>query len=275
MLTQQTIQYFDQMDGSINDKSMILSHAHGPKVLDAGCGNGSLMKRLKSSGFDAYGIDSSLLALEQIQNNDLEEKFIHGDLIDMDSYFQAEEFDSVIFSSVLHEVYSYNGFSKGALFDVLTSAYKIIKSGGRIIIRDGVKPMGHSRRIIRFKDVNDVLFLKEFCRRFKGRSIRYTEIEHLTYSMPEADAMEFLYTYTWGWDSFDREVQEQYGVFNLVEYCKEVSDMLPGCKIKFSQSYLQYGYEDNLRDKVDYLKPNYEQTILPDSNMLIVIEKEG
>ncbi|MEK5205260.1 methyltransferase domain-containing protein [Bacillus sp. FSL R10-2789] len=273
MLTQQTTKYFEQMDKSVGDKTRMWPHISGTKVLDAGCGSGGLMKALIGNGFDAFGIDLSLMAYEQIKKDGLKDKFILGDLGDIDTYFQPGDFDTVIFSSVLHEVYSYSGFDEFVLRDVIASAYNVIPRGGRIIIRDGVKPIGYEKRIIRFKDINDVLFLKEYCKRFKGRKVEYKKIDSLTYEMQESDAMEFLYTFTWGWESFDREVQEQYGVFDIVEYCAQIIDDHPTAKIKHAESYLQHGYEENLKNKIEFFYEDMEVCKLPDSNMILVIEK--
>ena len=63
-------------------------------------------------------------------------------------------------------------------------------------------------RVIRFKDAGGMKFFQEF----KGRIIQYEVLADNTVKMPVNDAMEFLYTYTWGEDSFVHEVQEQFGI---------------------------------------------------------------
>ena len=52
--------------------------------------------------------------------------------------------------------------------------------------------------------------LEQYVREFKGRIIQYEVLADNTVKMPVNDAMEFLYTYTWGEDSFVHEVQEQF-----------------------------------------------------------------
>lgn len=267
----QTIEYIKQMNRSIGDKKKMLSYITGNKVLDAGCGGGVLSSVLTANGYDTYGIDLSLLSYSEMKNRGLGHKFIHGNLLDMSLYFNEGEFDTIIFSSVLHEVYSYNGFKLGDIDKTLENAMKIIPKGGRIIIRDGVKNSNLEKRRIRFKNPNDILFLTEYCRKFKGRRVSYKQIDKLTFEMNVNDAMEFLYTYTWGWDSFDREVQEQYGVMSLNEYIHLTKFI--GGELVYAEEYLQEGYALQLYDKIELFDGEMNHVRLPNSNMLLVIEK--
>jgi 2-polyprenyl-3-methyl-5-hydroxy-6-metoxy-1,4-benzoquinol methylase len=271
MLNLQTVEYMEQMNQNIDDKMRMLDWIKGQKVLDAGCGGGELTQRLNNLGYDAYGIDLSLLSWKELSKRGLRHKFIHGNLLDMSLYFDKDEFDTIIFSSVLHEVYSYNGFYLGNVVSTIKNALKIIRKGGRIIIRDGVMSDSNEKRIIRFKDINDVCFLTEYCRRFKGRKVKYKMIDKLTFEMNINDAMEFLYTYTWGWDSFDREVQEQFGVMTLRKYISLVRSL--GGKVIHAEEYLQDGYVEHLSKKIDFFDKDMNPTKLPNSTMLLVIEK--
>ena len=66
--------------------------------------------------------------------------------------------------------------------------------------------------------------------------------------------MEFLYTYTWGYDSYACEVQEQYGYFTMDQYmnffCTLFGDKI---KIKYRSSYLQNGYVKALNNKIKFI----------------------
>lgn len=263
----------EQMNKSIGDKERMIEWIEGKKVLDAGCGSGVLTHSLFNLGYDAYGIDLSMLSFKQMKERNLANRFVHGNLLDMSLYFGENEFDTIIFSSVLHEVYSYNGFNLQDIEGTLRNAMRILKKGGRIIIRDGVENINrHQKRIIRFKDLNDVLFLTEYMRRFKGRNVPICrKIDKLTYEMYVNDAMEFLYTYTWGWESFDREVQEQYGVMSLNEYMDLAQNI--GGELLHAEQYLQSGYELNLRHKIEFFDSEMNHMRIPNSNMLLIIEK--
>ena len=54
-------------------------------------------------------------------------------------------------------------------------------------------------------------FFDLFVEQFEGRKISFEPIGDRV-RLSSADAMEFLYTYTWGPQSFPYEVREQYGV---------------------------------------------------------------
>lgn len=263
--------YFIQLNESIGDKQRIIDWVKGSKVLDAGCGSGMLTIYLFCQGYDVKGVDLSLLSYKYMSEMGMANNFVHGNLLDLSMYFEKESLDTIIFSSVLHEVFSYNDFKHGKVSFTIENAMKLLKQGGRIIIRDGVKSREFNKRIIRFKDVNDILFLTEYCRRFKGRNIRYNQIDDMTFEMSGDDAMEFLYTYTWGWESFDREVEEQYGVMSMDKYV----ELLERCggKIVHAEEYLQEGYQKNLEKKIEFYDNNMNSAPLPNSNMLLVVEK--
>lgn len=267
----QTKTYFNQMDYSVSDKVSLSKYIKGKKVLDAGCGSGKLMDSLESIGFTAYGIDlSSGLFNPSLMSN---KRFKQGDLSEIKKHFINEGIETVIFSSVLHEVYSYGGYDLKKVENVITQAYEIIPVGGRIIIRDGVMPEGEFPKVIHFKDSSGPHFLKNFIDDFKARKIKAKKIGANLFLLSPSDAMEFLYTYTWGLPSYEREVKEQYGLMTLRQYEKWLTSILPASKIYESSSYLQEGYSSNLSTKVSYFNMSFKEQRLPDSNMILVIEK--
>ena len=118
--------------------------------------------------------------------------------------------------------------------------------------------------------------LELYCAQFEGRRIRYRELSPDRVEMSAADAMEFLYTYTWGPASFPYEVRELYGVLPYDEY---VASLLGWCGSEARVvpnelgSYLQPGYIENLRGKIELTDERDQPVALPDSNCLIVIER--
>ena len=70
---------------------------------------------------------------------------------------------------------------------------------GRIIIRDGImtEPEDAWRRI-RFLEADGIEWLIRYASDFKGRVISYERLAEAEVRIPVNDAMEFLYTYTWG-----------------------------------------------------------------------------
>ena len=90
--------------------------------------------------------------------------------------------------------------------------------------------------------------------------------------MKENDAMEFLYTFTWGEESYPMEVQEQFGYYTpsgFVDMIKKVGNF----KIIACNHYLQEGYEEHLLKKVEYYDEDMNVCRLPDSTCVIVAEK--
>lgn len=112
--------------------------------------------------------------------------------------------DTVIFSSILHELYSYierDGirFNPQTVEAALQSAYRVLAPGGRIIIRDGImtEPVEQRRRI-RFLEPDGMEWLMRYAQDFAGRHIEIERVGEHEAVLPVNDAMEFLYTYTWG-----------------------------------------------------------------------------
>ena len=124
---------------------------------------------------------------------------------------------------------------------------------------------------ITFHDPEGMDFFKNYMRDFEGlkdiedRKIKIYESENRVCACTNF-AREFLYTYTWGRESYAHEVQEQFGYFTIEEY-REFFETL-GAKIIRCESFLEQGYVSHLESKVT-LSPDR----FPDSNCIIVAEK--
>ena len=281
------IDYLNTMNNSLKQKAVILDYIVGNSVLDVGPGGGALLDLIekKMPNLDIKGIDLSENVINELTKKKLKEghiwNIIKGDALNLSKYFENNSIDTIIYSSIIHELYSYipyNGkkFNKETIKVALKEAYSILSIGGRIIIRDGImsSPV-NSYRIIEFNDKEDIKKLDRYINDFKGRTITYEKINDNTVKMLINDAMEFLYTYTWGEDSYPLEVQEQFGYFTLEEYISFIKENLPNSKIIESKSYLQKGYEENLLPKINFYDENMNVVSLPDSTSIIVIEKES
>ena len=281
------IDYLNTMNNSLKQKAVILDYIVGNSVLDVGPGGGALLDLIekKMPNLDIKGIDLSENVINELTKKKLKENhiwnIIKGDALNLSKYFENNSIDTIIYSSIIHELYSYipyNGkkFNKETIKVALKEAYSILSVGGRIIIRDGImsSPV-NSYRIIEFNDKEDIKKLDRYINDFKGRTITYEKINDNTVKMLINDAMEFLYTYTWGEDSYPLEVQEQFGYFTLEEYISFIKENLPNSKIIESKSYLQKGYEENLLPKINFYDENMNVVSLPDSTSIIVIEKES
>lgn len=281
------IDYLNTMNNSLKEKAIILDYIVGNSVLDVGPGGGALLDLIEKEmpDLDIKGIDLSENVINELAKKKLREghiwNIIKGDALNLSKYFDKDSLDTIIYSSIIHELYSYipyNGkkFNKETIKVALQEAYSVLKVGGRIIIRDGIMSTPvNSYRIIEFNDEEDIKKLDRYINDFKGRKITYEKINDNTVKMLINDAMEFLYTYTWGEESYPLEVQEQFGYFTLEEYINFIKENLPNSKIIESKSYLQKGYEKNLLPKINIYDENMNVVSLPDSTSIIVIEKEN
>ncbi|MEC4031877.1 MULTISPECIES: hypothetical protein [Bacteria] len=268
-----TKKYLEQMNASANDKVQMIQYIAGDTVLDVGIGGGVLGKLIRSRKpcINVIGVDKKIRSYTEDRLSFYHDVF-ELDARELQKEIEVGEVDTVIFSSVLHEVFSYNGYSIEAVYEALKSAYSIIPKGGRIIIRDGVKMEDNSKVLIKFKNPNDLQKAAQFATDFKARQIELTIGDYDSVTMPMNDAMEFLYTYTWGDKDYEREVKEQYGLFTPKEYIAAVKDLLDLELVTYNH-YLQEGHNRHLSRKVELFDEEGRRTRFPDSNILLVFQK--
>ena len=278
------IDYIETMNSVINHKRILLDFIKGKNVLDVGPGGGALMDLILDS-FDnikIYGIDISSNIIDELNTKMIKENrnynLIKGNALNIKDYFKKGSLDTIIYSSIIHELFSYieyegKKFNHNTIITSLKNSYDILSIGGRIIIRDGIMSESNENRIIEFKNKNDLNILKRYKNDFKGRTINYTQINDNSVMMNVNDSMEFLYTYTWGEESYPMEVQEQFGYYTKKEYEHMVKNNLPNAKIIYSKSFLQSGYIEHLKSKINYYDEYYNTVDLPDSTYILVIEK--
>lgn len=278
--------YLNTMNETINHKAVITDYVLGKRIIDIGPGGGALMDLLvqKCPDSEIMGLDISSNVIEDLKRKKIRENrqwdVFQGDVMDLDNYL-TEKVDTFIFCSILHELFSYipyegQRFNYNTLRVVFKNVFNNLNSGGRIIIRDGIMTYDEKQmRIIRFKDKNDMEFLYRYCSDFQGRKIQYTKLSENEVLMPVNDAMEFLYTYTWGEESYNHEIQEMFGYFTPEKYISFIKGTLgEDAEIIESKHYLQEGYEENLLNKIDFFDENRQAAKLPDSTCLIVIQKK-
>ena len=276
-------------DTQLSRKSEILDFISGETIVDVGSGGGVLLDLLEKQFPDKtiIGTDISANVIETLNKKIIEEKhhyqvlrhnFVEGPL--------TEKADTIIFSSILHEVYSYTEY-KGKKFQIdavktaLKNARASLKEGGRIVIRDGVLSDGAERFSIKMKDQDGVKFLGNYMKDFKGLTDlrnaddewnpEYVSFDGLMTLHADINFIrEFLYTYTWGIESYSCEVNEQFGYFTLEEYAAFMKSM--GMKVITAEAYLEPGYPENL-DKLVELQDGLTWQMMP-SNCILAAECE-
>ncbi len=121
--------YGAAMDAALDEKVRDIEPWLVPGlVVDRGCGTGSFMKYLAARNRKVVGIDLS------DELSDREAGVIQADV--MDPVFADGFVDNIVMSSVMHEVYSYHGYSLAPVVVCLSNCARELKSGGRIVIRD-------------------------------------------------------------------------------------------------------------------------------------------
>jgi len=187
---------------------------------------------------------------------------------------------TIILSSVMHEVYSYNGYDREQVRLALANSRKELELGGRVIIRDGIKPKFQGKVWMRCDEESEARFRK-FAREFKNKSdapgVEFAErkIGDVTwFYLDMHGANEFLskkdYLANW-----DMEVNEEFGVFTLDEWQTEFEKQ--GYRMRECRSYLNPWIADNRYSNHVWLhaddggKPG-EVLPYPDTTAIIVAE---
>ncbi|MCG7376683.1 class I SAM-dependent methyltransferase [Paenibacillus sp. ACRSA] len=278
--------YLADMNSSGDYKKVLLDYMVGKRVLDIGPGGGVLLDLIEQEKpeLEPIGIDISTNVIEALERKKQLEghrwQVMKGDALQLHQYVQPGTVDTVIFSSILHELYSYieqdgRKFNQDTVIAALQSSFNVLSPGGRILIRDGVmsEPVDQMRRI-RFLEPDGIRWLERYTQDFQGRKITYEALSEDEVLLPINDAMEFLYTYTWGEEAYVHEIQEQFGVFTPSAYEQCIREALGDeAQIITLQHFLQQGYTEALSGRIEFMDEQGRETSLPDSTCLIVIEK--
>jgi SAM-dependent methyltransferase len=277
--------YLATMNAARTDKQRMLDYVRPGRIVEIGPGGGVVLDLLEARFADSeiIGVDLSREVIAALQAraraNGRKWRVVLGAAEQLAKLVPGEV-DTVVFCSILHEVYSYTQphFHMESVRDVIRAAFATLRVGGRIVIRDGVMPPPGTRRI-RFVAPDARPTFDLYVAQFEGRKIQYREIAHRV-ELSTADAMEFLYTYTWGPASFPYEVRELYGIMTYSDYVAALVDWCGGeacCRVvelpAELRSYLQPGYRDGLADKIELTDEHDHAVELPDSNCLMVIER--
>ena len=90
------------------------------RVLDVGCGNGLLARRLLGDGLHVTALDVSLERTERTEGI----RFVEADFL----VFEDAPYDALVFSASLHHLIP--------LKDALEAANRLLRPGGRLLVSD-------------------------------------------------------------------------------------------------------------------------------------------
>lgn len=191
----------------------------GFRILDVGSGTGILMKAISDvcPDADVRGVDLNEYSVSFCRNAGLQ--VFHGTL--HDAVAVGKVFDCIIFSSVLHEISSYDEkepYSLAPVRAALSDAYDGLTNGGKILIRDGVRCETDKPVTIQLKDPADIKWVERFAAEYAADPVTYRVTGDGIFEMSSGIAKEFLYTYTWGPESWPREIKERFGMASVGEW---------------------------------------------------------
>lgn len=136
--------YYQRMMGSLGDKKLLILRIDQDSkvILDIGGADGAFSEKVQEVFPNARVIVVEPVheAAEKARRKGLEvvEAYAHQ----LEDHFDENSVDVVIASSVIHEIFSY-GDNAGRLFQVsefLRASRKVLKFGGKLLVRDGVNP---------------------------------------------------------------------------------------------------------------------------------------
>lgn len=265
--------YADGMDASWPEKAKLLRFVKPGVVADLGCGVGTVLDLLRREypKSQLVGVDLSeeMLAWsrERVPNADLRRHDISRRL------FDDASIDTFVLCSVLHEVFSYNGYDLSYVRDALRYCAEALKPGGRLILRDGVQPPLNDVVYLTFRNEAARVKFVWFAKEFGSSQIPWKEVDGRV-QVARRDAMEFLtkYIYDVNWQY---EVKEHFGVLTLEGWVQEIRNV--GLKPVHFESYLiewlrKTHWEKDVKLEVR-LESGYAPTDYPDSTMIVVGQK--
>jgi ubiquinone/menaquinone biosynthesis C-methylase UbiE len=131
------------------------------RVLDIGCGTGSLGIKCITRGAHVTGLDISESMLKECRKNlkrtNTEDKFaiIKDSVTNLRKHFQPNSLDAIVSTMVVGEL------SKPYLDYIFRECRELLKPGGRILIADEVWPEGKIMRVL-FRVIMTIMWVPQF-----------------------------------------------------------------------------------------------------------------
>lgn len=261
------------------------------KIVEAGCGTGALVWYLSKyfEESDIIGIELTRRFYEYCRLQQYPNPFVYfyrRNIIDQN--FKDSTINTFVYSSVLHEIYSY--INKEALRKVLKNTYRQLAPEGRIVIRDVVGPEKAKEKVLLelnekdgkasgdIKSLSTYAKFYRFVKDFIPRKIKFKEKRINGKRLLEInlrDAYEFMskMNYTNNWQS---EMHEEFGFWSFNDWKRELKnagfEIVAGSHL-FKSKYI---IEKMYKGKVALYKKKGKELITrdyPPTNMILSAEK--
>lgn len=230
-------QYFARMASSLGDKVRLLPYVTAGTVLDVGAGGGELALALSElDRVSVVALDTARESLDRLTEAGL--ATIQGDAANLGQLVEPGSLDTVVFCSVLHEVYSYSPSRCDAVQDALSGAHSALRPGGHLIIRDGVMPPDPQDPAA--AKVPDAEFMAKYIEETPHPELRLEQRGDRLFSGTRHAVSEAVFTLNWGRTGFAREVQERYELFTREDYVGVLEEL--GFSVIHAEEYVQPGY---------------------------------
>lgn len=263
------------------------------KIVDMGCGTGALIQKLAQEfqESDIIGIEGTRKLYEYCRLQEYSNPFVFFYRRNItDQHFKPNSINTYIYSSVLHEIYSYIG--KRQLDQTIKDAYQQLKLGGRLIIRDVVGPEHPTKRVwIKLnhadgRQTGSVAALStearfyRFVEDFRPYSIQYKKrrLNGQTYiELSYRDAYEFIakMTYTDNWKS---ELHETFGFYSFSQWkallAKYGFRIIEGSRTWQSPYIIKNMYQPRA-ELFTHSNGTLQPLDYPPTNMILVGEKQN
>jgi SAM-dependent methyltransferase len=268
----------------------------GARILDVGCGTGygSYQFALFNPHLHVVALDYDRDYIERArQQYPLANlTFVQGDARNFDA--GGEKFDAIFNSSILHEVFSFSGYSQQAVTDSLQAQMNNVRDGGIILIRDFVRP-DHPEAMV-YLDLPDEaskgedpkdLSVQDMLRLYADWACAEKPVEQrgffLEHRAGEAEAgwQRFYLQHDWAnefilrkdyRERFFIEAKEKYGYFTPKEY-RSIPESL-GARVIYTSPYSNpWIVENRMKGKLRLFNENRDSMCLPATNFVCVMQK--
>jgi len=116
-------------------KEQIAEHTQsGNKVLDLGCGTGTLAQMCIEQGAEVTGVDANSGMLEVAKRNSPSANYLNVSLSNLDEHFSDESFDIILSTLAFSEL------TRAERVHVMKEIKRILKNDGKVLIGDEIIP---------------------------------------------------------------------------------------------------------------------------------------